>query len=147
MSDDLKPYTVIGFIADGDVRVAGVIEGEHPVTELDFGDNGSWYMLIGAVNSEYAAANAIEEMAKAIAKDGDSDSDTRVVGVRFTGELKVHDSFEDLGYDLELFHTECADQGRSLFVTIDEEDHELMQFELDPDALPECPVCKKEIGK
>lgn len=74
------------------------------------------------------------------------ESDAEIVGVRIEGELREHDSFDELGYDVALFHLKCFEEGYKLFDSISEEDHEVRRFELDQDALPECPVCKKTIG-
>ena len=74
------------------------------------------------------------------------DDEDAHVAHRIEGELKVHDSFEEMGYDVELFHPDCAEEGRKLFVAINEEDDEVRAFELDVTNLPECPVCKKTIG-
>ena len=73
-------------------------------------------------------------------------SDGDIVAVRIEGELKEHDSFDEVGYDVRLFHRGCFQEGYKLFDAVNEEDHEVRRFELDDDNLPECPVCGRTIG-
>ena len=73
-------------------------------------------------------------------------SDQRAIGHRIEGELKVHDTFDEMGYDVRLFHHgDCARTGRQLFARIFEEDSEVLEFEVDADDLPNCDTCGKGI--
>lgn len=65
-----------------------------------------------------------------------------VVGVRIEGHLK-EDASEF--YDVELFHRDCADQGRDLFRQINEEDGWIRAFELDWNQPAHCPVCETSL--
>jgi hypothetical protein len=70
----------------------------------------------------------------------------RIIGTRFVGELKEHDTFDEMGYDVRLTHNgDCARKGYVLFQRIHEVDREVREFEVDADNLPDCDVCGKGI--
>lgn len=68
---------------------------------------------------------------------------TDVVGARIEGHLK--EGGDPDFYDVELFHRDCADDGRDLFREITEEDSRVMAFELDWNQPAHCDVCDRSL--
>lgn len=71
-----------------------------------------------------------------------------LVAVRVEGILRYNSDAEciaALGYEAEHFHPECAEEGRSLFKEIHDEDQRVMAMELDWAGRYICHVCQKNI--
>lgn len=73
-------------------------------------------------------------------------SSDRIIGSRLIGELKEHDTFDEMGYDVRLVHNgDCFRKAPIPFRWVQEVDREVREFEVDADNLPNCDVCGKGI--
>jgi hypothetical protein len=70
----MNEYTVIGLYVDGDVLVAGVIEGSHPVSGGNWGDEGPWATTVMADSIEEAETLAVAEIV-ALGRDDEDEED------------------------------------------------------------------------
>lgn len=70
-----------------------------------------------------------------------------IVGSRIQGELKEHDSFDEMGYDLRLVHNhgDCFSKVYGQFKRIHEIDREVLDWEIDRDNPTTCDACGKGI--
>lgn len=66
-----------------------------------------------------------------------------IVGIRIEGVLAEAPKPEK--YDVGIYHRDCADKARELFLEINEEDPAVMAFELDWSQPAHCDVCETSI--
>ncbi|MEU0941159.1 hypothetical protein [Embleya sp. NPDC005971] len=58
-----RPYTVIGLVCAGRLRIAGVLDGEHNAVDRPHGDDREWQRFatsVMAVDPHDAEAHAVE---------------------------------------------------------------------------------------
>jgi hypothetical protein len=73
---------------------------------------------------------------------------TDEVAARIEGELAEHsdrDAIENLGYEVELVHKGCLNEGLSLFKHVTEVDSRVQAGELDWNSPHHCEVCQESI--